>query len=140
VSSILPKRTLEPSGSVPSLAQRNPGPGTHDIADVDGGYGFVWVVPGLEWAGECIWGKGEVATAGLGQPPLEEDDTMPVLPWLDTLMTDSRWLLEVTEYLLDRCERLAVRRSSCSAQEFKLSRSGLSIEVFRVQHRSASSL
>jgi len=40
-------------------------------------------------------------------------------------MTDSRWLLEVTEYLLDRCERLGVRRSSCSAQEFKLSRSGL---------------
>jgi len=39
-------------------------------------------------------------------------------------MTDSRWLLEVTEYLLDRCERLGVR-SSCSAQEFKLSRSGL---------------
>ena len=44
---------------------------------------------------------------------------MLVLPWLDTLMTDSRWLLEVTEYLLDRCERLAVRRRSCSCSDMR---------------------
>jgi len=69
---------------------------------------------GLERVGECIGGSGEVATAGLGLP-LEED----VLPWLDTLMTDSRWLLEVTEYLLDRCERLAVRRRSCSCSDIR---------------------
>ena len=74
---------------------------------------------GLERVGECIGGNGEVATAGLGLPPLEEDDTMLVLPWLDTLMTDSRWLLEVTEYLLDRCERLAVRRRSCSCSDIR---------------------
>lgn len=70
---------------------------------------------GLERVGECIGGNGEVATAGLGLPPLEDDDTMLVLPWLDTLMTDSRW----SEYLLDRCERLAVRRRSCSCSDIR---------------------
>ena len=69
----------------------------------------------MDSLGLCIGGNGEVATAGLGLPPQEEDETMLVLLWLDTLMTDSRWLLEVTRYLLDCRKRLAVWRSLISA-------------------------